>query len=363
MFKENHKLSLLSSSNDNNFHLIRILCAWAVLVAHSYVLIKIKPDIVDPFQYYFNIGMGTFFVTVFFSISGFLIYRSLQRSQDLKQYAIARIVRIFPAFLIVILLTVLLLGPALTEFKLGLYFRLSDTWSYLLNLNLLSLHTQFHLPGVFQRNPYPDSINGSIWTLPIEAWMYTLTATVFCLQYIVQYYQRISISFFNGLTFTLGSILICFFSDYSLKNEQINYYEIFLFTGCYLAGSALYEYRNRIHLSIVTSILLLIGIPIFKDSYIYPMYFSVSIAYTVLVAAYLPKGIIRRYNSMGDYSYGLYIYAFPVQQTLIHCLPNTSFTQMILYSTCISIVLAFFSWHWIEQPILRKIRRVPGTSS
>ena len=84
---------------------------------------------------------------------------------------------------------------------------------------------------------------------------------------------------------------------------------------------------------------------------------GVFFAHLTFYLAYKPKGFLRKYNNLGDYSYGLYVYAFPVQQALMHFIPKITFGEMVIYATLISIPLALLSWHFIEQPSLLYARR------
>lgn len=67
---------------------------------------------------------------------------------------------------------------------------------------------------------------------------------------------------------------------------------------------------------------------------------------------YLVKGAVRGYNSLGDYSYGIYIYAFPIQQILALFNSELSAWEMTAYSLPITTILAVTSWHLIEKPFL-----------
>ncbi|WP_417504234.1 acyltransferase family protein [Marinomonas gallaica] len=346
------KISQLCQGSDNNFNLIRIISAWGVLFAHSYVLVAQKPNLIDPLQWYFGIGMGTFFVTVFFSISGFLIYRSLDRSQSLTKYFWARSKRILPALSAVLLLTVFVLGPLTTQLNTTSYFTSKETWSYLLNINLLDIHTQFQLPGVFTHNPHPSSVNGSLWTLPVETWMYVMTAVAFCLGHLLNHYLRHSNKPIFTITLISLGCVACIKAEHYLNTQQADKYSMLLFACTFIAGSLLYKLRHVTPISWLVSFILLSAIPLASDTIIFPLYFSFTLAYVVLTLAYLPKGPIRYYNRIGDYSYGLYIYAFPVQQTLVMSLPDISFMTMLLMSTILSLLCAALSWHYIESPIL-----------
>ncbi len=331
-----------------------MLCAIGVLFAHSYVLVSNRPNIKDPFQLYFNIGMGTFFVTIFFSISGFLIYRSLDRSHDLQHYVLARSKRIFPALSVVLLLTVFILGPFITELDIVTYFSTPSTWQYLLNINLLDIHTHFKLPGVFIENPHSNSVNGSLWTLPIETWMYVMTALAFCLSGLTKHYLahwQLHIKLTSLVCFIL---IACLTAKHFQNTHQFEKFDMLIFICTFTVGSILYKLRYRIPVMWSIAGLLLLGIPWLKDTLAYPIYYSLTIAYSVLVIAYLPCEKTHIYNRIGDYSYGVYIYAFPIQQTLVLFIPDISFLTMFLASLSITLIFATISWHFIESPILNR---------
>lgn len=333
-----------------------MLCAWGVLFAHSYVLSGSSMPIIDPANTLFGISLGTFCVIVFFAISGFLIQRSMLRSRSFLSYFSARALRLFPGLAVVILITTFILGPAATSLQLSEYITAPSTWHYFSNLNLLNPNTQFHLAGVFKTNPYPDSVNGSIWTLPYETWMYLMVALVFAVDKLIL--RRIkAIKKLLGIAgFIMASILICFLGDKFLTNGQQLRFDILLFISTFYIGAFFYSYRHKIALSWVTMAVLLLGTPLVKGSIIAPIYIPITIAYSVLVLAYCFSGFVRKYNTLGDYSYGLYIYAFPVQQSLVYWL-KLDFIELVIASTLIALTLAIGSWHLIEKPALSLKRR------
>jgi peptidoglycan/LPS O-acetylase OafA/YrhL len=81
--------------------------------------------------------------------------------------------------------------------------------------------------------------------------------------------------------------------------------------------------------------------------------YNLVLAYMLLFLAYVPSGFVRAYNRLGDYSYGLYIYAFPVQQTAVALFPGISPLRLILISAPITVALAALSWHLVEKRALR----------
>lgn len=267
-------------------------------------------------------------------------------------YCQARFLRLVPALTVVLILSVLVLGPITTSLSWQDYFGNIQTWRYFYNLNLLDINTQFTLPGVFQEIPHPNSVNGSIWTLPFETWMYVMTATFYCIQQIIVFKYPTLKKVLSYLTLISISLLLIYAGHYFQQSEKYQHYDILLFVSTFFIGANFYNLRKHIHLNWWVMALLLAGVPWLNSSLIAPLYLPVTIVYSVLTLAYLPQGFIRKYNALGDYSYGLYIYAFPVQQSLSYWL-GPDFIMMIILSTAITLPLATLSWHFIESPALR----------
>lgn len=114
-------------------------------------------------------------VVIFFSISGYLITASWSRTKNPISYLAARSLRIFPA-LVVVLVCMLVVGPLVTTLTTSAYFDHPATWSY---LSHIILRPQYELPGVWATQPYPNAVNGSLWTLPAEFFCYLLVPLVF----------------------------------------------------------------------------------------------------------------------------------------------------------------------------------------
>ena len=155
-----------SNHRSNNFDLIRLIAAAMVVFAHSFILLEGKHDHEPIFAMTGGVtGAGQVGVDIFFVISGFLITKSFQNSISVSDYALKRLLRIFPALVVLLLITVFVFGPLVTSQSMLEYFSTPSTYSYLTNVRLLRL--QYELPGVFTDNPYPRAVNGSLWTLEI----------------------------------------------------------------------------------------------------------------------------------------------------------------------------------------------------
>lgn len=118
----------------------------------------------------------------------------------------------------------------------------------------------------------------------------------------------------------------------------------------FASGMLMHQYRERLRISwsIATAAFALLVIawihgPSFRMAY------GLIVPYLFVALAYLPNGAIRIYNRAGDYSFGLYIYAFPIQQSLVLLRPEDSPLQNATLSTLITLVFAWFSWNLVEK--------------
>ena len=149
-----------ASYTKNSLDLLRLVAATLVLYSHQHVL----TGLAEPSFFGWN-TFGGAGVTIFFFLSGLLVWSSWERDPDARRFFMRRSLRIFPALWVVVLASVFLLGPALSSLSVPEYFSASATWRYL-STAILVVHN--FLPGVFIDNPYPLAVNGSLWTLPVE---------------------------------------------------------------------------------------------------------------------------------------------------------------------------------------------------
>jgi peptidoglycan/LPS O-acetylase OafA/YrhL len=340
-------LSSLSQGRDNNFNLIRIFAALAVLASHCYPLSGIgKPE---PLVNLLGISIAHIAVDIFFITSGFLVTSSLLNRQNIIVFFWARFLRIYPALLIMLSITVFVLGPFFTSFSLSSYLQNRGTYTYFAYCSSLIYGVAFELPGVFSTNPFHGSVNGSLWTMPFEVRMYGLLAIAWIIFNINRKYKvrflKVSICTYVILSAT-----------YIITNHLYGSYEESKFVRLsfmFFTGSIFYLLKEYIHLSfsffmiIITSLLVAT-----YDKDIFYIGYCLSIAYILFFIAYIPSGHIRKYNLLGDYSYGIYIYAFPVQQSTAALIPGVSPFFMALIATPITILFSVLSWHIIEKRAL-----------
>ncbi|MFZ2999207.1 MAG: acyltransferase [Undibacterium umbellatum] len=339
------RLSECIGSRDNNLNLLRIVAALAVLIGHSFALLA-QPE---PWGALTGMTPGSVAVDVFFIVSGMLVTGSLVNKQSVIDYVCARVLRIFPALICMLLLTVFVLGPYFTSLPLTEYLSAAGTWQYLLKCASLLSGVSYVLPGVFAQNHYPYAVNGSLWTMPYEIKMYLLLMLFWCGLALLKN-KRLQILRHLIPTITLLAAVLVFIRHFYLHDDSQFTRLLFMF----FSGASLFMLKEKLVLTrrLFYPLLLLVLVTVFINQSTFFILYHLSIAYLVVCIAYLPAGWIRRYNSVGDYSYGVYIYAFPVQQAVAALFPGIAVWGMVMASGFVTMLLAVFSWHKIEKPAM-----------
>ena len=336
----------------NNFDLLRFVAATLVLIDHCYPLTG-RPSLVGPFGHE---SLGGFAVAAFFVISGFLVAGSWQRSPYLLTFVTKRVLRILPAYVVVVTVCALALGPLISDFDRTRYFDHVHTWDYFRNLTFVELH--YSLPMVFARNPYPHVVNGSIWTLPIEVTMYVALAALG----LIGLMRRAVVT-----VLAVALAILWFGWTAELRVAPPLYFEVLLadytvhLALWFFLGSTLWVWRDRVRYRTDVALALLALLWVTEGTTAGLVLLHGSVAYLVIWAAQLPVGWMNRFGRRGDFSYGMYLYAFPVQQTLAAY--GGAHWPMAAYfaaSFAITLVFAVASWHCVERPALRAKQLLRG---
>lgn len=352
-------LSRSASGRDNNFNLIRFLAAALVLYSHAYPLTGTPGE---PLEKLAGFSLGHFAVDIFFAVSGFLVGGSLLGKQRLGPFLRARALRIFPALLACSALTAFVVGALHTRLPALAYFRDVDTWRFALqNATCWPWPIRYGLPGVFEHLPYPVAVNGSLWSLPFELDMYAALALAGLLAYTGP--RLLSDRVLRMLILVVAGIAIFAYAS----NETFSFATGFTkrqgirLSALFATGTAFYVLRERIPLSRVWLAVALAGLAsALVWGHAVAAVYSISLEYLVLWLACVPKGFVRRYNTLGDYSYGFYLWAFPVQQSVMAWRPGTSRLGLVLWAGLPTLALAVLSWHLLESPMLALKDRRPA---
>jgi len=327
-------------SRENNFTTIRIFLAWLVLYGHSYAIQKV-PGIKDPLLHLFqgSTWIGEIAVNGFFAISGYLVAASLVK-RGITDYAVSRMLRIYPALIVCVLFSVFIIGPLFTNLAISEYFSSPKTMQYLRNAAaFFKMH--WYLPGMFEQNTR-DQINGSLWTLTVEVRCYLMLAFLGLIGFRL---NKLTANTLLAVTFLVGLLS---FSSIPLLGENAKWARPALY---FLIGASLFVNRDRVLLDyrIALFALILAYLSFGKDWFNFT--FPLALTYLIFYAAYATR-YLQTDEKLGDISYGIYIYAWPTQQMVAQIFPDQTPYFNTLVSSVIVIAAAYISWHYLEKPIL-----------
>lgn len=336
------RLSDFSDNRDNNFNLIRMIAALGVLISHAYPL-SLGKGSDEPLQLWLHgMSLGTLSVIIFFGISGFFISASFERSSSILRFIMARLLRIFPALCVVLIVTLifcLFLSPPM---GFGLIIETAEYFARNFTLYFL----KYDFLHIFENNPYPSVINGSLWTLNHEFSCYILVLILGVMGFLK-----------NKSMFKL-TILIFFISYFvvSIFNFPVRIENLMFLGFPFFIGMILHMYKRQIKLSIFIIVSLIAASYFSYNSFIFKEIFIVTLVYAIFYSAYQIRGPIRSYNRLGDYSYGTYIYAFPIQQMVAYAGVNDPLVN-IAFSVPLVLGCAVASWFLVEKPALVLLKK------
>jgi peptidoglycan/LPS O-acetylase OafA/YrhL len=340
-------VAALVGPEGNSIGFLRFALASLVIVHHAYVLNGRNPPLLAATGG--QVDLGIIAVTGFFVLSGFLITRSAERTHPLR-YVWHRMLRILPAFWVCLIVCAFVFGPI---FWAGDHGRLDGYLSiaerppagYVIDNAALYIH-QTTIDTVLDTNPYPHTIDGSLWTLSYEFVWYLIAGMAAVLGILRRPWAALVV---------VGALAIVSLTAGSNGFGSIpllGYALISRFGVAFCIGILAWVWRDRIPLddrfaaiagvllvaSALTRTVPLVGVP--------------ALAYCLFWAARrLP---LRRFDARVDLSYGLYIYAFPVQQLLAMLGSRRLPTLVdIAFVLAITSALALISAIAIEQPALR----------
>jgi peptidoglycan/LPS O-acetylase OafA/YrhL len=331
---------------DNNLNLLRALAASAVILSHSVVLLTGNVDL-EFLRSSLGMSLGDIAVDIFFLVSGLLVTGSLAKKKDLKAYFLARVRRIYPGLMVMLLLVNIPLGLWLTSLPWLDYLSSPALIRNFFHNLILVVSAWTGLPGVMADAPWPHAINGSLWTLTYEIRLYIWLATCWAVSRLFKSRgnQAFGVAIFATWIAAFGAFLV---AEDGYSGNPVPRLVLF-----FAAGMVLYVIREKVVLNWKWTLLVLAALVAawFHGQAFRPAY-GILMPYLILVLAYLPSGFIRGYNRLGDYSFGLYIYAFPIQQVLVFLRPDDS----PIVHTCLALVLtmipAWLSWNLVEKRFL-----------
>lgn len=339
------------TQRNNNFTIIRMIATIFVFVGHMGIIMGGDPSLFG------SEGLHQLGVEILFIISGYLITKSWMSDPNPLRYTIRRFFRLWPPFAVMVLLMVCVAGPLLSSLGRNGYF---ESW-YGVYLHNLRFFIVYELPGVFENLPLARTINGSLWTMPVEAAIYVLTPLILT---VFRVRQNPKSSFRRMAIFTA---LVCAFDVYLRvfhANERVVFYGVNLLPAYHLLVfyviGMLFTYeevRKYLNMQIgCVGLCLVLFFQLSPEPLMYIiMYFAVP--YFVFSFAFSPNPVFHKMGSKVELSYGIYLYGFFFQQLVVYWELKygllLGYTTVLLLSGALTVAAALISYYLVEKPSLR----------
>jgi peptidoglycan/LPS O-acetylase OafA/YrhL len=321
-----------SRRHTNNFDFLRLAAALVIIVSHAYAL-QVGYAAIPVYAPLVLVGQAA--LASLFVISGYFIPQSWMAQPDMKRYFWKRSLRVFPALVPALIFTFLIVGPLATTLSIADY--------------VMTLFSPFALAsfgsvwdgsalGLFQSNPV-TFVNASLWTIPVEFVMYVLVALLGV----------------SGLLRRKDILLALIAADFALWMAVYGDPGLakVRFTLYFLIGAYLAVHHRDHHYDPATAAFLAAALVAASPTPYVLFLALVAVPYIVLTVAHLGVPALNNFGRSGDFSYGVYIYAYPVQQMIVLHL-GTSMPLWLFsgLSILLTFPLAYASWHLVEKRAL-----------
>jgi peptidoglycan/LPS O-acetylase OafA/YrhL len=349
------------------FDFLRIFLAVSVLATHSVLIAQGN-------VHQFESKPATLFYWVilplFFALSGFLITGSAMRLR-LKDFLINRGIRIVPALAVDICIAALIIGPIFTTLPLREYFTRYEFYSYFANVTGI-IH--YILPGVFEHNPDYATVNGSLWTVPFEIGCYAIMSGFIMSGVLNRRGMALAVAAvttaYISFTYRPDFHVLDLLGDrlHTLMDHFFATKGNFLYSY-FMAGSMFYLFRYHILyqprwlvLCVAVFVAAAYGVFDFLPGLTVKLLLMPVVIYILVYVGMLRIPPLPVYHR-GDYSYGVYLYGYPIQQVIVTLWPGVT-SPLLHFAISLPVVtlLAMFSWHCIEKPILRLRKKFSFTA-
>lgn len=324
----------------NNFNLLRLLFSFLVIIAHA-------PELMDGNRsrelltlWFGTISFGELAVDGFFIISGFLILGSWHRQEDPIRFLMARVLRIYPGFLVAAIFCLFLVIPAYTEGGLLTGF------PGVINLESIFRLAQLRLPEqgpVFVGSHYPV-VNGALWSISFEFKAYLVVLGMGVCGLLK------SRKVWMGVT----SLLIILYLVHKSHVYDFGWRFLTIRTlMCFFVGGAFFTVKDKIKYTgpwaLVSLICLALGL---SFTWFAEIAVALFLGYLIFFIAFRLR-CLNFFNKMPDISYGVYLYAWPINKILLWHFPEVSLVESVLIVSVISALFGALSWYLVEKPALR----------
>ncbi|AEF87703.1 acyltransferase 3 [Delftia sp. Cs1-4] len=335
----------------NQLDKIRILAALVVIFSHHYPLTGNTPPAWLETPWLNWSMMGGIGVMVFFCISGYLVTQSWYRQPEFFPFLWKRVLRLWPGMLGSVLCGVFLFGLLSRSQSLAEYLQSTATWHFLW-INLTLIQEYGTIPGAFVKTPNPGAVNGVYWTIPMEFICYLILAGLGLAGIL-----RKTVLFKILLLIYIASFLWFENSDITGRINHWVEYPAFFASGALIA---LHQEWFRLH----GGKLLFYITPLLAAIYFLTPYTGTSRFFLLSPLIIYLGNLPAKENwlsRLGDPSYGIYLYGYPIAQSVETLWPDMRFLPSLLLTFAFSICAGYASWLLLESRALRWKNNYPNS--
>lgn len=317
------------TKRSHNLQLMKYIAAIMVICSHAFPIVTGNMN-TEPLYRLTNgqLSMGGFAVAVFFLSAGYFIPSSMEKKKTAKAFFKARCMRIFPLLWIVVIVSILM-GAVISTDDMSSYWCDRRTWFYLLNGLLIPVH---NLPGVFENVPYLPTVNGALWTLPVEFLCYIVCFLLYKMRFLKEKWYFLYMIPASALA---GMLLL-------VEKQYPFFMQVYRPCFLFVIGMGYWIYREKIKLD---SKLFIPGLILFGLSLIFHVAnigIFILFPYLCMFLWFGHKQISDRIDFLGDMSYGIYLCGFPIQQLLVEFFKDrVNLSLQMLLACCIASLMGY----------------------
>ena len=332
----------IRDGHDNNWTVLRILMAMAVLVGHA-MIVGARDLSAEP-MVYSSYSISYMAVNAFFVASGFLVTASMMHRKSLVEFASARALRIYPALAVHVLVVMLVVGAANTTLPVLAYLAHPEVWLQLPKI-LTFANTDFILPEVFADNHEPYA-SAPLWTLRYEVLAYIGTGLLFAL-------GCLRAKWMVALPFVVAAVAHVGLTASGLMGELPATLKLVMrFALPYGLGALIWACRDDLPFRLWALPVVALAAWVAKDSALAEVSMNLAVGYVLFFLAYSLPSLAKWTRS--DISYGVYIWHWPILQWMAAKNPEWGITPLMVGALVLTPIAAYASWRWVEKPMLAR---------
>ena len=346
----------MAERRENNFNFIRLMAALFVMLGHMGPILGVEAPKLG------GQAIHTIGVKVLFLIGGYLITQSWERDPHPGRYALRRFFRFYPPYAVMVLLMAFVVGPLLSNLGMPAYFQ---SWysSYLWNLRFYIVYA---IPGTFGSNPQEMVMNGSLWTMPVEALLYLLLPILLAA---IRSRKKEKGSFIAMCALTGIACVYDLWLHYAREGQQLVFYatdwNYAMHVAVYFLIGSLFTWpqmKRFLNLQVgIAAMIAMICVQMAGSAW-NELISYIAMPLFIFSFARMEKPMFSKLARKYELSYGIYLYGFFFQQLVVKWRIDSGagwgFYTCFAMSLALTLVAAFLSSILVERPCLALCKKL-----